>query len=257
MSARPAPPSVDPWFPTRKPVPDARLRLFCFPYAGGGVTLFHGWNTALPPGVEVCPVQLPGRERRMMETPFRQMPALLDALEPVMAPLLDKPFAFFGYSMGTRIALGLTQRWHARGAPLPVGLVVAAGSAPHARIRDNFDALDDAQFVQMLRRYEGTPAEVFNHRELLELVLPLLRADFALADTLLPATPVPCPITAWGGLEDPHVPLKALERWRELTTAEFRLQHFPGKHFFMRTEKDRLLASLREQLVHWLPALGA
>ncbi|QRO02649.1 thioesterase [Archangium violaceum] len=252
---RPSNPPVNPWFPLRQPNPHTRLRVFCFPYAGGGASIYNNWGAALPASVEVCAVQLPGRERRILEQPFRRIPALLDALEPVLAPLLDKPFVFFGYSMGTRIALALTQRWQARGAPLPLGLVMAAAGAPH-RDRPSRDDLDDANFVELLRSYEGTPPEVFAHKELLEMVLPSLRADFSVADTLLPATPVRCPISAWSGEEDPHVTQESLDAWGELTTEELRLRWFPGKHFFLRTVREPLLAALREELVRWCPEVG-
>lgn len=253
---RPSALPVDPWFPYRKPQPNARLRVFCFPYAGGGASVFNGWSTALPADVELCALQIPGRERRILEPPFRQLSPLLDALEPVLVPLLDKPFVFFGYSLGTRLALGLTQRWQTRGAPLPLGLIMTAAGAPHLP-RPSRESLDDAAFVDMLRRYEGTPSEVLAHRELLDMVLPMLRADFAVADTLMPATPVRCPLSAWAGLEDPHVTREQQERWRELTTAEFRTRTFPGKHFFLRTAREALLAALREELVRWYPELGA
>ncbi|HYO55363.1 thioesterase II family protein [Archangium sp.] len=252
---RPAATPTNPWFPTRQPNPNARLRVFCFPFAGGGASVYNGWNAALPAGVELVAVQLPGRERRIMEPAFRQIPLLLDALEPVLAPLLDKPFIFFGYSMGTRIALALAQRWQTRGAPMPLGMVMAAGGAPH-RNRPSRDDLDDAAFIELLRKYEGTPAEVFAHKELLEIVLPVLRADFSIADTVLPCVPVRCPISAFGSLEDPHVSIPDLHYWRELTMGEFRFRHFPGKHFFLRTSREPLLAALREELVRWCPEVG-
>lgn len=251
---RPAAPT-NPWFPTRQPNPNARLRVFCFPFAGGGASVYNGWGAALPAGVELVSVQLPGRERRIMEKPFRQIPPLLDALEPALAPLLDKPFVFFGYSMGTRVALALTQRWQSRGAPLPLGMVVAAAGAPH-RARESRDELDDAAFIELLRKYEGTPAEVFAHKELLEMVMPMLRADFSIADSVLPALPVRCPITAFGSHTDSHVPMPELERWSELTTSDFRARHFPGTHFFLRTAREQLLAALREELVRWCPEVG-
>jgi len=252
---RPSAPPIHPWFPTRQPNPSARLRVFCIPYAGGGASIYNGWSAALPAGVELCAIQLPGRERRILEQPLRDMTALVDALEPQLAPLLDKPFVLFGYSMGTRIALALAQRWQARGAPLPLGMVMAAGTAPH-RTRPSRDELDDASFIQLLRSYEGTPSLVFEHRELLEMVLPVLRADFSLADTVLPALQVACPISAWTGEEDPHVPPGEIEHWSELTTGGFRSRVFPGRHFFLRTAREPLLAALREELVRWCPEVG-
>lgn len=233
------------WFPARRPNPRARLRVFLFPYAGGGASAFTGWSEALPTDVELCVAQLPGRERRLRETPHSQLPALLDELEPVMAPLLDRPCILFGYSMGTRIALALAQRWQGRGAPL--GVVAAAAGAPHLP-RPSTGALDDAAFIEVLRAYEGTPAEVLAHRELLEMLLPTLRADFSIAETVLPAEPVGCPLALWGSPEDAHVSSEAFERWSELTTGEVRRRRFPGNHFFLRSARPQVLQALCEEI---------
>ena len=250
-------PTPSPWFPFYKPVAQARLRLFCFPFAGGGAAVFSGWASGMPPGVEIVAVQPPGRERRILEKPFQDVEPLLDSLEPAMAPLLDLPCAFFGYSMGTRIALALAQRWQARGSrPLPVGLVLGASNAPHLPRPHRAD-LPEADFIQLLRRYEGTPAQVFEHKELMDMVLPTLRADFAIADGLRSSVPVRAPFSVYGGLEDPHASLEELERWHELTTQSFQVRHFPGKHFFLRTAQDAVLAAVREDLLRWAPFLGA
>lgn len=244
------PQALDVWFPRRRPNPDARLRVLVFPYAGGGASVFNGWSEALPADVELCVTQLPGREGRIQEPAFSRLPLLVDALEPVLAPLLDRPCILLGYSMGTRIALALAQRWRAPGRLL--GLIAAAAGAPHLP-RPSRGALDDAAFLQVLRRYEGTPPAVFAHQELMELVLPLLRADFSLADTVLPAQPVSCPLAIWSGVEDPHVTQEGLDRWGELTTGEVFHRRFPGKHFFLRSARDQVLQALREEIARWAP----
>lgn len=249
------PPTVHPWFPLRQPHPQARLRVIALPYAGGGASIYNGWAAAMPPSVEWVSVQLPGRERRIMEKPFHQMSVLVETLERELVPLLDKPFVFFGYSMGTRIALALAQRWQARGSPLPLGMVMAAAGAPHQE-RESRGTLSDEEFIALLRKYEGTPPEVLAHKELLDMVLPTLRADFAIADSVLPAVPVRCPITVFGGDEDPYVTVSALEKWRALTSGEFRTRVFTGKHFFLRTAREPVLTAVREELVRWAPDVG-
>ncbi|XXF81087.1 alpha/beta fold hydrolase [Myxococcaceae bacterium GXIMD 01537] len=245
----------DVWFPFRRSQAPARRRLFCFPFAGGSASAFHGWSAALPPDVELCALQLPGRERRLMEPAFTELPAAVDALLPVMRPLLDLPFAFLGYSMGTRFALELTRRLQRQGGPLPRGIVMAAAVPPRAHTAAPLHTLDEASFIQALRRYGGTPEQVLAHQELRELVIPSLRADFAMAwwKPAPDAEPLTCPLVVWSGTEDAHVASASVERWREETTGEIRFRQFPGGHFFLRTAKDELLAELSQELQRWLP----
>src|ERR1039458_7197841 len=102
--------AFDPWISCRRPGPEARLRLFCFPYAGAGALIFRTWSDGLPADVEVCPVQLPGRGTRLMERPFTQLSLLIEALAQALVPFLDKPFAFFGHSLGALVSFELARR---------------------------------------------------------------------------------------------------------------------------------------------------
>ncbi|MCP3101722.1 alpha/beta fold hydrolase [Myxococcus sp. K15C18031901] len=252
-----SPPSLLPerWFPTRKPLPDARLRLFCVPFAGGTVAAFNGWSALLPPGVELCAVQLPGRERRLMEKPFDDLTALVDTLLPLMEPLLDRPFALFGYSMGARINLELARRLQARGGRQPVGLFMAASISPHVRDSEPIHHLPHDAFVAELRRYDGTPEEVLRHKELLELVVPTLRADFALAwwESGQQPIPVDAPISVMGATHDGHVPTEKLTSWRSQTRSnDFQVRTFPGGHFFLRQQQAALLSAIAADLTRWM-----
>ncbi|QDE68568.1 thioesterase [Myxococcus xanthus] len=250
-----SPHAPDRWFPTRKPLTDPRLRLFCLPYAGGSVAIYNQWSQGLPAGVELCPVQLPGRERRLSEKPIGSLPALVDALLPAIAPLLDRPFAFFGYSMGARISLELARRLQARNGPRPVGLFLGAAGPPSVNTREPIHHLPEPEFIAQLRRYDGTPEEIFQHRELLELVLPMLRADFGIAFTEDGPQPakLEVPISVVGSPEDKHVPTANLERWRDETRSEdVRVRLFPGGHFFIKSQRDALLAHISEDLNRWM-----
>ncbi|MCE9671373.1 alpha/beta fold hydrolase [Myxococcus stipitatus] len=256
MSSAPSPSLLpERWFPTRKPLPDARLRLFCFPYAGGSASVFNGWAPLLPPGVEPCAVQLPGRERRLMEKPFDNLATLIDTLLSLMEPLMDRPFAVFGYSMGARIGLELARRLQARGGRQPVGLVMAASVSPHVREGEPIHTLPHDAFIAALRRYDGTPEEVLQHKELLELVVPTLRADFALAwwEVGQPAIPVDTPISVMGATHDAHVPVEKLESWRSQTrSGDFQVRTFPGGHFFLRQQQAALLSAIGADLTRWM-----
>jgi len=255
MRSAPPPNAPDRWFPTRKPLTAPRMRLFCFPFAGGSAAIYNAWGAGMPAGVELCPVQLPGRERRLMEKPLDNLPALVDALLPALAPLLDRPFAFFGYSMGSRISLEVTRRLHVRNGPMPQGLMMAAATPPRENEREPIHHLPEAEFIAHLRKYGGTPEEILQHRELLELLLPTLRADFALAwwEDGKHAVKLDVPISVMGALDDAHVPVAKLERWREETRSDdFRVRHFPGGHFFIRQQLDAILSAVREDLERWM-----
>lgn len=242
----------DPWIAFRKPRPQARLRLFCFPYAGGGALIYRSWVEEIAQEIEVCPVQLPGRERRLREAAHTRMEPLVDALVPALQPYLDIPFAFFGHSMGATIAFEVAQRLRRQGLPGPEHLIASARRAPQVVAEDiKYYLLGDDEFRQRLREIEGTPEEVLDSDELMELVMPLLRADFELVDTYPPSDlpPLDCPITVFGGLGDPEVHREELEAWCQATNARCRLRMFPGSHFFLHDHRETLLRAIEQHLL--------
>jgi medium-chain acyl-[acyl-carrier-protein] hydrolase len=228
---------ANPWIAYRKPRPAARLRLFCFPYAGGGASVYRSWGDELPAEIDVCPVQLPGREGRIREPAARSMDELVDATAEGLAAELDAgPFALFGHSMGAVAAYELARRRRDAGAPEPLHLFASARSAPGTpRLDEPIHDLPPERFRQRLRELDGTPAQVLAHPELMALLEPLLRADFAVNETWepQPAEPLSCPLTAVGGLGDDHVPRQHLEAWRGATRGAFKLHLLPGDHFFL------------------------
>jgi len=229
--------AFDPWIACRNPRPKTRLRLFCFPYAGGGASIFRTWSDGLPADVEVCPVQFPGRGTRLMERPFTQLSTLIEALAQGLAPLLDKPFAFFGHSLGALVSFELARQIRGQYGTHPVRLFVSGGRAPQIPHRAApIHTLPDKEFLLELRRLNGTPSELLNHEELMEIMVPLLRADFALYETYQYSTdaPLSCPISAFGGLQDHRVNDHDLEAWRAQTSSAFALRMFPGDHFFLK-----------------------
>lgn len=241
----------DRWLACRTQKPHARLRLFCFPYAGGNASIFRTWSDGMPADVEVCPVQLPGRGSRLMEPPFTQLSTLIHALAQAVSPLLDKPFALFGHSLGALVSFELARHLRRQYGLHPVRLFVSAGRAPQIPHRDPpMHSLPEEEFVAKLRRLNGTPSEVFAHPELMEIVLPLLRADFALYETYVYSSepPLNCPISTFGGLQDRNVSHSDLEAWRDQTTGCFSSRMFPGDHFFLNTTQPLLLEALSQEL---------
>lgn len=241
----------EPWVAYRKPNPRARLRLFCFPYAGAGALIFRGWSDGLPADVEVCPVQLPGRGTRLMERPFNQLSRLTQALAQALVPLLDMPFAFFGHSLGALVSFELARHLRSLYGMGPVRLIVSASPAPQFPHRDRpIHSSPEKEFVEQVRRLNGTPRELLEHEELMEIVLPLLRADFALYETYVysPEPPLSCPISTFGGLQDRKVGHSDLNGWRDQTNASFSLRMFPGDHFFLNTTQRLLFRVLSQEL---------
>jgi surfactin synthase thioesterase subunit len=228
------------------------MRLFCLPYAGGGASIYRGWSQALPPEIEVRPIQLPGRENRIDEPAVQRLDDLCPLLADMLGDALDRPFVLFGHSMGALIAYGLARELALRGGPPPAMLIVSARRAPHLPpARAPFHDLPEPAFTTRLRQLGGTPPEVFEHSELMELVRPLLRADFALNESLqLPHTPpcVSCPVAAFGAADDPEVAPEALAAWRAIATERFTLRLFAGGHFYLGPERAALLSAIADLL---------
>jgi medium-chain acyl-[acyl-carrier-protein] hydrolase len=247
----------NPWLPFARPNPDARLRLFCFPFAGGGATAFRPWAHELSPTIEVCPVQPPGRESRFREPAFASMTALVMALADALRTHFERPFAFYGYSMGAIVAFELARELRRRGTGLPTRLIVSGRGAPHLPSRHvQMHALSDDEFRAELRRLRGTPAAVLDNDELMQMVLPTLRADFTAHETyvLADGPPLDCPILAIGGADDDLAPPADLDAWREHTTARFETHILPGDHFFLQTHRPALLQLLARYLESVQPA---
>jgi medium-chain acyl-[acyl-carrier-protein] hydrolase len=240
-----------PWLVCPRPDPRAALRLFCFSHAGGGTAAYRRWADVLPAGVEVCLVQMPGRESRFREPPYTSMASLVRAVAGALAPHLGRPFALYGHSLGSLVAFELARELRRRAAPGPVHLFVSGRGAPQVRSgRAPIHQLPDAAFLEELRQLGGTPREVLDNDALMQVFLPVLRADYTIAETYActPEPPLDCPLSAFGGLDDTAWPAASLEGWREQTRAAFRLRMFPGGHFFTRTSEPHFLAALAEEL---------
>jgi medium-chain acyl-[acyl-carrier-protein] hydrolase len=239
------------WVTCPRPNPQAKLRLFCFHYAGGGALSFRTWLDRLPPYVEVRPIELPGRGIRLLEPPFTRIEPLIQAMENALLPALDRPFAFFGHSMGAIVSFELARLLRENNHLSPLQLFVSGRRAPQIPDSDlPIHALPEPEFLKELRRYNGTSEEVLNNTELMQLLLPTLRADFAVLETYIyaPAPPLDCPITAFGGLQDWKASREDLEAWREQTNAAFSLQMFPGDHFFLYSSETLLLQAISQEL---------
>lgn len=241
------------WIHCLSPRPSARLRLFCLPYAGGGASIFRGWDRDLPPEVELCPVQLPGREYRLRETPFNNMDTLVQVLMGVLYPYLDKPFALFGHSMGALIGHAFIQQLQSRLNITPALFIASGRRAPHCAEppKNPLHLLERDQFLVALRqRYQGIPEALFQDKEFMYAIEPMVRADFTMIETYQAKREplLNCPVLTLGGTDDPHTDMPTLQAWREITNKDFDLCMIAAGHFFLNEKRQETLAIIGRYL---------
>jgi surfactin synthase thioesterase subunit len=227
------------------------LRLFCFPYAGAGASVFRDWTGGLAAHLTVHPVQLPGREERIGEAPVDRLTPLVQTLCDEMAPSATGPYALFGHSLGALIAFETAREMRRRGHPEPVHLFVSGHGAPQRGVTsERISHLPEAALKERLRRFGGTPEAVLDHPELMALFLPIIRADFAVTETYRyrEEPPLAAPITAFGGERDAQAPVETMGGWRRQTRDRFTLHEVPGDHFFVHSHRDLIWDRIRRDL---------
>jgi medium-chain acyl-[acyl-carrier-protein] hydrolase len=235
---------VSPWVIPIGSGISARSRLFCFAYAGGNASIFYPWKALLPAGLDLYAIEFPGRATRIHDPPFRRMPALIPTLADALVPFLQQPFAFFGHSLGAAVAFELTYELHQRRVPTPAQLFASGRRAPHLPARrPPAHALSDADFIAELRYLQGTPAEVLENEELMEILLPTLRADFELSETYTrcPYASTTTPIHAFCGSDDPDASFADLEAWLPHTSHFTGTTVLIGDHFFLNRHAATIL----------------
>lgn len=232
--------------------PRARtLRLFCFSYAGGSAASYLPWQAAVDPSIEICAVQLPGRGARLAEQPYTSLPHLIEALAQVIGRESTLPFAFFGHSLGALVAYELARYCKRNDLPLPVRLFVSGCCAPQFRRESRqLHALDDDALIDVLRDYNGSPPEVLANRELMSMLLPTIRADFALVSNYQyrPSALLTHPITVLAGTRDAYDTREQVDGWGKETSGACKVHWFEGDHFFIQSERKAVLDCLNNEL---------
>lgn len=250
--------SGNPWVTLPQPRPHARVRLFCLPYAGGGSSIYRSWANLFPDSIELCLVQLPGRENRMYEAPYSDMRTLITHAMEGISPFLTKPFAFFGHSMGALVAFELAQTVQELRQEGLAHVFVSGSRAPHLPYpRSSWHLLPDPELLDVLISIQGIPKDLLEHKEYLNLLLPTIRADLRVVATHSRNSfkKLVCPITAFNGSDDELVPSISANAWSEHTSAIFKYKSFEGDHFFLRSNEQSLSKDIAVDLLQSLHVL--
>jgi len=222
------------WLVRSKENLSASCRLLCLPYAGGSASIFHKWSRLLPE-FDVVAIQPPGRANRLAEPVCKDMSSYVEGLLPAVITELDRPWMMFGHSMGALAGYELLARLHDLGHPMPSHFFISASRGPQVKGRISpISDLQDAEFIQELKKLNGTPAQVLENRELIQFCLPFIRADFRLVENYLIESfdPLPVKPVLLCGVEDSITP-NEMELWNVLFKSPGKLTNFPGDHFFL------------------------
>lgn len=244
--------SYAPWFLPLRPGKRGLVRLVCFPYAGGGSAVFRPWARLMPEEFELFCLQMPGREARLADSPRTDFPALAAEIAQALVKLPAMPTAFFGHSLGSLLAYEVAHL--VQGFPAsPRKLLLSGCSPPHVR-REEVDEepvwqLSDDAFLEKIRELNGTPDEILQNAEMMDLIMPMLRADFRLADGIDPSPrQVLAPICAFGGKEDSEASEEDIREWKHYSTAIFSYRMFPGDHFFINSHREMVCRTIVDEL---------
>lgn len=220
----------------------APMRLFCFPYSGGSATLYKSWQAHLPISWEVIGIEPPGRGCRLMEPAHRHMDSLINELVDEISGLLDVPFAFFGHSNGALVAFELARELQRRCLPTPKLVMLSAKNAPHIERQEGIHKLPREALIERLKQYNGTPEILWENEELMDLVLPLIRADFCVGETFECKTDLLLEqkVVIFSGDSDPFVDVHRLNEWQRYTSSATDVNLLKGDHFYFNHDLQQL-----------------
>ncbi len=228
------------------------VRLFTFPFAGGGPSIFKDWSEHLSDKIEVLPVHYPGRESRFSEKPTESMEELVAEICESIYPYMDVPFAFLGYSMGGTVAFATASVLQKKGVFSPFKIIVAASGAPGFQKKDQvLHTMSDSDFKKSLAKIGGIPDEILSHPPLLDLFLPVFRADFKILESYIPDKKdrLTTPLVAFMGQKDELYTRNDIENWEKLTVNNFSIEEFSGGHFFINENRPSLLEAVERNLL--------
>ena len=235
----------------------SKIKLFCFPYAGGSAVIFNKWKEFIDSEIELVPIELAGRGKRINEPLYQNASALIDDIYEIVSNMIDdSPFALFGHSMGSMISYQLCQKLRENNYPIPLHVFFSGRSAPHIKKPDEkkYHLLGEEEFKKEVLNLGGTPPEFFDHHELLELFLPLLKNDFKLAETDIhngEIFPLNNSISIFLG-KDEDLTIEQCEGWKKHTNNLCSIYYFEGGHFFLHREIKQIVQLINQTLLNYV-----
>ncbi|XP_004691164.1 PREDICTED: S-acyl fatty acid synthase thioesterase, medium chain [Condylura cristata] len=218
--------------------PDALFRLICFPWAGGGSIYFAKWGHKMNNFVEVHSIRLAGRETRAEEPFTSDMQQVVDEIVCALLPILqDKPFAFFGHSLGALIAFKTALHLKEKYKQEPVHIFVSSITPPHLKAqyhKAGEEELTEEQILQYIKDFGGTSKNIIEDKELSKQYITKVMADANLFNNFNfdapPEAVLSCDLTCFTGSEDIAKDIKA---WKDVTSGSFNSHVLPGNHFYL------------------------
>lgn len=232
------------------PISHPKIRLFCFPFAGGGAYTFYPWVSKLNDSVELVLIEPPGRGSRISEPPHQTMKALVNEIMQHSEFITQIPYVFFGHSLGSRVAFELSCQLKNLGKSMPEYFIASGSRAPHLPNEKGITYnLPQQEFIQELKSLNGTPKDVLSNSDLMDLLIPILRADFKIAETYqAQEVKMPYPILVLHGKEDSGIKPHQLAAWGELSSMGYLLSQLPGDHFFINQFRSEVIAHVSDVL---------
>lgn len=243
------------WIVRIKPNPIAKMKLYCFPYSGATASVYFPWAEILPSIIEINSIQLPGHGNRISETLITNLDEMVGKLLSSFQPGKNESYAFFGHSLGALLSFEFLRALRKEKYPMPKILFVSGHGGPQIPdLNPNIHTLPDVDFDQKLREINGMTKDVLENRELMELLKPILRADFEVCERYIykQDPPFDFPIIAFGGLQDPYVSRGDLEGWQQQTSQKCSIRMFPGDHFYLHSARMMLLQVIAREIAPFL-----
>jgi medium-chain acyl-[acyl-carrier-protein] hydrolase len=231
--------------------PNNKIRLFIFPFAGGRASVFKNWGNYLSREIEICCLQLPGREERYREEPYVHINDCLQELSENYQKFIELPYVFFGHSLGSLFCYEVSRYFKSMNVPLPLHVFLSGARPPgKVTIEKSVSRLNDDELVNELKKYNGIPDNILNEKDYIKLFLPVIRADLSIMESYDYKNNYrfSMPITVFGGESDLAVEYKELKRWNNFTQAYCRIFILPGDHFFIFSEKMSVLSEINREL---------